>query len=139
MQGMWPPFIRASSVAVVASALISIAACGSPPPKGPNAFARRAAFDFNCPVGQLDFVAIKESSPRTYGVTGCHRRTTYTEVCGLGSCVWVMDGPLQVEVPAAASPAPATPPPSPPASATAGVPKSAPAASAGAPVVAPPF
>jgi hypothetical protein len=112
-------------------------ACATPHPKGPNAFARRAAFDFDCPAEQLDFVPIKKSEPRTYGVKGCNKRATYSEVCSYNhGCLWVMDGPLQVEVPVpkpAASAAPAPPPASPAAS------SASPDGSSGAPVTAPPF
>ncbi len=113
VRGMGRAFSRVIGVAVTGITVVVISACGAPAPKGPNAFARRASFDLNCPVEQLDFVPIKESSPRTYGVIGCHRRTTYTEACSTAAygmygierrCVWVMDGPLQTEVPA---PAPA--------------------------------
>lgn len=101
-------------------------ACATSQPKGPDAFARRASFDFNCPAEELDFAPIKESSPRTYGVRGCNRRSTYTESCQRvydygpafyrDRCVWVLDGPIQVDqqAPVPVQP-PAPAPPSPPA------------------------
>ncbi len=88
VRGMGRAFSRVIGVAVTVITVVVISACGAPAPKGPNAFARRASFDLNCPVEQLDFVPIKESSPRTYGVIGCHRRTTYTEACSTAG-VWL--------------------------------------------------
>lgn len=120
-----------------------MAACGPPQAKGPNEFARHAAFDLDCPWEQLDFIPLKKSTPQTWGVKGCHKRATYSEVCSIAMygmlrqerCTWIMNGPLQVE---AAAPEPAAAPA--PSAAPAPAPSSAPApASSGVPVSASPF
>jgi hypothetical protein len=126
--------MRATAVLLTMLAA-TVLACGasSPEPKGPNAFARQAAFDLNCPVDQLGYVPIKTSIPRTYGVVGCHKRVTYVEICSIAmygflrdeSCQWTMSGPIQVQV---AAPRPA--PPIAPATSAASASEATPAAPA---------
>ena len=55
----------------------------------------RAAFDFNCPADQVQFVPLDD---RTQGVTGCGQRATYVESCGSHDgyggkhdCTWVLN------------------------------------------------
>ena len=99
--------IRAILGAMTMAALS--AGCGPvAPPKAPDAVVQRAAFDLSCSTDQLSFIPLAKSSPRSFGVTGCHKRVAYVEICSIAmygmitnkSCQWTMDGPIQTDVPA---------------------------------------
>jgi hypothetical protein len=69
----------------------------------PSAVVNRAAFDLACPAQALQYIALKATEPRSFGVIGCYKRVTYVEMCSISgqglvtnsSCSWTMDGPIQ--------------------------------------------
>jgi hypothetical protein len=60
----------------------------------------RAAFDLDCPAGQLKTQEL--GNERTVGVTGCGRRATY--LYQRGQDAWVMNGAVETNEPTSAAP-----------------------------------
>jgi hypothetical protein len=74
------------------AALTLMAACGGASAEQLRA---RAAFDLNCPDGEIAIVHIDD---RTEGVRGCGQRVTYVENCawadgygGKHDCTWILN------------------------------------------------
>ena len=87
-------FGLAAFVVMLAVSALLLGSCVQSPQKRENPILGIAAFDLNCPKGNLSIKVIERT---VWGVSGCGRRGRYIYVCrrsrqtGLEECTWIAD------------------------------------------------
>lgn len=79
--------MRTKQIAMAFLGIFMLSACGG----WKDRLRNRAAFDLNCPVGEIQATLLSDG---VAGVTGCGQRATYVDQCGgymNMDCKWVLN------------------------------------------------